>query len=263
MDRSAKTFVMTSLLLWVAVLGGCSRYLSDAQDHFSRAAAEETRLFGAGLAADGGLVRQTSAATDYRLALALLDRELSENEGRLRDERLYGTALMLKALCLWRLADLDAVGDGPLADELAASLATIRAEQRRHAITLGERDRALLIALPGLRDHDRGLRAADYPTARRFFESALAVLDRALTAAAVPETHPVRVYLRLAQLSTCRAWQTAAYHFLAPNEADAEVRTPTDRARSILEKLKPLGERDETTRRQIAQMAARLGLDAR
>lgn len=131
MDRSAKTFVMTSLLLWVAVLGGCSRYLSDAQDHFSRAAAEETRLFGAGLAADGGLVRQTSAATDYRLALDLLDRELSENEGRLRDERLYGTALMLKALCLWRLADLDAAGAGPLADELAASLATIRAEQRR------------------------------------------------------------------------------------------------------------------------------------
>ena len=263
MARRAATILTYSLLVSLALLSGCSRYLRGAQDHFNRAAAEETRLLDAGLAADGGLVRQTSAATDYRLALGLLDRELKENEARLRGERLYGTALMLKALCLWRLADLDAAGAGPLADDLAATLATIRSQQRRHAITLGQRDRVLLIALPGLRDHDQGLRAADYPTARRFFASALAVLDEAFTAAAVPETHPVRVYVRLAQLSTCRAWQTAAYAFLPTREADAEVRTPTDRARSILKELKPLGERDETIRKQIAEMAARLGVDPR
>lgn len=268
-------------LIALCGVGGCgtARYIRAAQDSFNQAAAEENRLFSAGLSTDVGLLSQSSAAGDYRIALALLDRELDENEEELRRDRLYGTALMLKALALWRLADLDGLNEPQLdtgtptgeellagsdsraGDELMATLALLRAEVQAGRITLGERDRVLLVALPGLRDHDRGLRAPDYPAARRFFESALEVMDRSLEADSTPKQHPVRVYIRLAQLSTCRAWQSAAFALLPLGEAEDETNDRVlPRAEEILAELEQLARNDSTLREQIQELKLRLGL---
>lgn len=275
-----------SVLLALAVIalcgvGGCgtARHIRGAQDSFNQAAAEENRLFAAGLSTEVGLLSQSSAAGDYGIALALLDRELDENEEELRRDRLYGTALMLKALTLWRLADLEGLNEpqldpetptgeqllaesaSPSGDELMATLALLRAELEGGRITLGERDRVLLVALPGLRDHDRGLRAPDYATARRFFESALEVMDRSLEVASTPEQHPVRIYVRLAQLSTCRAWQSAAFAHLGLGDAEDETNEHVlPRAEEILEELEKLAQRDSTLKEQIEELKLRLGL---
>lgn len=275
-----------SALLGLAVIALCgasacgtTRHIRAAQDSFNQAAAEENRLFAAGLSTDVGLLSQSSAAGDYRIALALLDRELDENQEELRRDRLYGTALMLKALALWRLADLEGLNepqldtdtptgegllagsDSPAGDELMATLALLRAELEAGRITLGERDRVLLVALPGLRDHDRGLRAPDYPAARRFFESALDVMDRSLEAESTPKQHPVRIYIRLAQLSTCRAWQSAAFALLPLGEAEDETNDRVlPRAEEILAELEQLARNDGTLREQIQELKLRLGL---
>ena len=261
--------------------GGCAttRHIRAAQDSFNQAAAEENRLFAAGLSTEVGLLSQSSAAGDYHIALALLDRELDENEEALRRDRLYGTALMLKALALWRLADLEGLNEpqlndetatgeevlaasgAPADDELVATLARLRAEMEAGRITLGERDRVLLVALPGLRDHDRGLRAPDYPTARRFFQSALELMDHSLEVESTPKQHPVRVYIRLAELSTCRAWQSAAFALLPLREAEEETNERVlPRAEEILAELESLAQKDSRLREQIDELKLRLGL---
>ena len=72
---------------------------------------------------------------------------------------------------------------------------------------LGTRDKVLLRALPGLREHALGLQQSDPKKAQRFFESALSTLEKSLSDVNPPEDHPVRAYIRLAQMRTLRAWR--------------------------------------------------------
>jgi hypothetical protein len=47
--------------------------------------------------------------------------------------------------------------------------------------------------------------------ARRFFKSALSTLEKSLSDVNPPEDHPVRAYIRLAQMRTLRAWRCAEF----------------------------------------------------
>lgn len=243
---------------------GCStRYIREAQTHWSRAATVENQLSAEGYNAENALMRQIGAVTDYKMALALLERELARNERQLRKDGLYETALLLKAMCLWRVADLEdeSASKQTYSGRLSETLGKLRTNQYPD-LSFGERDRVVVAALPGLRDHDRGLAAMDYTNAQSFFRSSLTTLDKAIQQ--TPEMHPIRVYLFLAQLSTCRAWQSAAFAHAGGSMAQgaAAAREPTEKARTILKELETIaGQRDSLLQGQITVMKSRLGVN--
>lgn len=271
------------LILLVVLLGswGCStRYLREAQNHWNRGAQSESAIFAHGYLADQALTTQANANTEYKLALSLLESELAKNTDELRKEKLYGTALMLKAMCLWRLADLES-DDSTYASRFATTTASIRnaietqSSNNANTIVLGERDQILLTALPGLRDHDKGLSATDYEKATDYFKSALSILNEATTQA--PDNHPIRVYLYLAQLSTFRAWQSAAFiHCHKEGKTLTEtgdfinqkvLATDTGPggatitpAKAIIAQLLIVANRDAVLKEQVKQLEERLGL---
>ena len=232
---------LLALTLTLVLASACSttRHIRSAQDSWSRASTIENTLFAEGKSIVGGQLEQVEAATEHRLALAQLNQELKENADKLKADKLYGTALMLKAKCLWRLADLDHVIAPSTTSETTSSLVKVamtggltnatdpsselaltiaQIKSNRESITLGQRDSIMLTALPGLRDHDRGLIATDLAAAEKFFSSAITVLDTAINEEqellAGANTELLQTYLKLAQLSTYRAWKSALFHYL-------------------------------------------------
>ena len=111
---------------------------------------------------------------------------------------------MLKALCQWRVAALDEEADQ---DKIREIIDDIDNRVKQENIALGTRDKVLLRALPGLREHALGLHQSDPKRAKRLFESALSTLEKSLSSVNPPEDHPVRAYIRLAQMRTLRAWR--------------------------------------------------------
>ncbi len=250
--------LLVGLLLLVANLACAARQLREAQDLFNEAAraenAQRAQVFSGGAA----LLDASAAASGYRLSLKLLDEELAGHEAKLREERLFGTALVLKALCLWRLDDLE---DADLSGELSATLARIQKEQTANTLTLGTRDRVMVAALDGLRDHDRGLKATDLASAQANFESALQVTEGALTAQNPPPNHPVRIYLRLSQLATLRAWQAAVWQFM-PNDSPARrelVQRIHGGCKEVGEQLEKPGRTDPELRRVVTFYRTAIG----
>ena len=65
----------------------------------------------------------------------------------------------------------------------------------------------MVIALPGLLDHDRGRLANSLDRADAFFASSYNVLGEA--AGAAPTDHPVHLYIVMAQLQTLNSWAYA------------------------------------------------------
>jgi len=269
------TAALAVVLAFAAASCASARHIRQAQDAFNHAATDENRVFAVGRDAMVAQPSFASGATNYyRTALALVDRELGDNLADLKQDHLYGTALMLKAMCLWRLADLEdlaVLGDasaqpsakGPSArdDGLSATLQTVRRELDAGSITIGERDRVMLFALPGLRDHDRGLRAKTMDRARAFFESAIDETDKAPGLAHVDERHPVVIYVRCAQLSSCRAWQDAAGKLAADaDERNTEIKAASARAKSVLTGLKPLYDENPALKAIVSSLANRLGV---
>ena len=357
----------------VLICAGCmttSRHMNKAQDHFSKASAAERQMNARGYSSDMSLLGQSTASTDYRVALSLIDSEIEDHEKKLREERLLGTALVIKAMCHWRLADLEQLGetdtaftseeveerireaarlgeahkvandkatrlkasldetlkaeeaalkaakaaDNNSSNNIAASapaegalraeveglrstglrvelaqaesdLARVTAERdsanarlneaidgdhmrltlRRVSfddkLVLGTRDRAMLAALPGLRDYDRGRRADDFATASKFFTSSLTVVDRAIREQVVPKRHAVGIHLRLAQLKTCRAWLDAAKQLHDSDEARSDAaEAPTAQARVILDELKALHPADASLATTLREHEAAFGI---
>jgi len=228
------TKITTALLitLGLLVITGCesARYIRSAQNHFNQAAQQENQLLAKSLAAyqAGADASGTSSAlTDYKMALSLVDRAIRENGAKLRQEKLLGTAYMIKAMSLWRISDLNGtppdmlespsaassvenpVISSPERKELVVLIPTIKRElaDAQQPITLGTRDSVMLIALPGLLDHDRGRLVTSLNRADAYFASAYQVLGKA--AAAAPADHPVHLYLVMAQLQTLNAWANA------------------------------------------------------
>lgn len=204
------------VLLLVFVTAGCGAHqLKEAQDSFNQAAAIEA---GSSLEQEQStgdpLVGDPQAINNYRMALALTNEALDEHADSLAEDKLYGTALMLKALSSWRIAALDEDADTADVQAIVGQIETLADKQQ---IELGTRDAVLLKALPGLQEHALGLQESDPKKAGKLFESALDTLDRALNEENPPEDHPVRVYIRLAQLRSVRAWRWVSYPDRPPN----------------------------------------------
>ena len=287
--------ILIAAFLMVSVTACTARYIRQAQDEFSRGAQLENAAFVRGYDIDVSNLAEDPAAA-YRISLSLVNRELDKNESALRQDKLYGTALMLKAMCLWRLtSDLSghrtriegakkALDEAPSAEgrtraegalkkakkelataegELIAVIQEIDAESKAGQIVLGERDLAMLNALPGLRDHDRGLQAQTYEDAERFFKSSLDVVGRTTgDQGLVSPGSQMAIYLRLAMLSTCRAWHYTAFSFHADNLdlAKKKAGDPKERAKELFKELEPLAEGDKRLNKAIKQMKARMGI---
>ncbi len=204
----------------LCLLSACSsvRHIREAQDSFNRAAQvelEEARL-DAGRAADA-VATSPSAAREYAAALALLRRELSENADALAADKLTGTALMLEALCVWRLESL-----GQL-ERSTSGFNEAMKKLAEHREELGTRDQVLSIALPGLRENDEGyerlerekakprdqIEAGELTKARDLFESAYAQLDLAIKEVQPHDSHPIHAFVRVSQLRVCVNWKQA------------------------------------------------------
>lgn len=204
----------------LCLLSACSsvRHLREAQDSFNRAAQvelEEARL-DAGRAADA-VATSPSAAREYAAALALLRRELSENADALAADKLTGTALMLEALCVWRLESLGQLERG------ASGFTEAMKKLAEHREELGTRDQVLSIAVPGLRENDEGfeklerekakkrdeIEARELAKARDLFESAYKQLDRAIDEVQPHSSHAIHAFVRVSQLRVCVNWKLA------------------------------------------------------
>jgi tetratricopeptide (TPR) repeat protein len=237
------------------------RQIREAQSAFNEAARAENADRVASTDSGSMLLASESAASSYRVALGLVQRELDEHEAELREDGLLGTALMLKALALWRIADLD--GDPSSSRELDAAVSELqeRAAANEPGVVLGPRDAALLVALPGLRDHDLGLRQAEYARAKGYFESALAVYEKALADPSLPANHSLRTYLQLSELATLRAWKDAAFtnEELPTQERDAVEKSLLERSKCVAEQLEPAARHDETLARLVQWYARGIG----
>ncbi len=287
--KSLPTRFLIVTLLVVSVTACTARYLRQAQDEFNRGAQMENAAFVRGYDIDVSDLTEDPAAA-YRISLSLVNRELDKNESALRQDKLYGTALMLKAMCLWRLTgdlsshrtrleraikafeDASSEEDRTRAEEalslaqqewdtaegeLTAVIKVINIESKAGQIVLGERDRAMLNALPGLRDHDLALQARTYEDAERFFKSALNVMgattkDQNL----VSPGSQMAIYLRLAMLSTCRAWHYAAFSFNVGdlNLAKEKAADPRKRAEKLFKELESLAKGNKRLDKAIKRM---------
>lgn len=250
------------LLLLVAIGCGAHR-LKQAQDSYNEAAFIEAQVSFEEVEPTGDpLQGEAQALQNYRVALALTDEALEKHAENLRKDRLYGTALMLKALCQWRIAALDKEADHEKVREIVTD---IEGRVEKEEITLGTRDRVLLKALPGLREHALALQQSDPKKAGALFDSALITLEEALTKVNPPTDHPVRAYIRLAQMRTLRAWRWVEY----PNRPkDLEERAKWNeewnkRYEVYREKLAPLMEANRGLRARVEKMDVDFGYEAK
>jgi hypothetical protein len=187
------TIVAAALL---AAACGTARYIGQAQTAFNDGASAEIE---ARATPGADALSNQRAEASYATARALLGEEIRANADALRADELLGVAYTLKALAEWRLSDLRDDEDLRVAAQKSADAAK--------GVATGTRDRVVLAALPGLLDHERGLRDTDYDRAHAHFDSACRTLDASL--AGVPANHAVRVWVRLSQMQTCQAWHVA------------------------------------------------------
>ena len=111
MKSMRSRMVANALLFSLLLAAGCATHrLRQAQDLFSRAASVENRSRDTATLAeepDLGMVDHSAALNDYRMALGLINESLDRARRDLIQDDLLGTAYVLKALCLWRIADLE------------------------------------------------------------------------------------------------------------------------------------------------------------
>jgi hypothetical protein len=221
-----------ALVVVAALAVGCAsvNHLREAQESFNQAAALETQLrFDAALPegpTQGPLTQSTTIQNGYASALLSLDRLEAKDLERLKQDKLWGNVLALKALAQWKLGLLDRARD------------TAREGQQAAADQVFPRDRALLLALPGLIKTDEAFaalqrlpaaptpeqRAATLKNVQLLVADAGDALDRGR--GAVDPGHPVQVYLIQAKLAALRNLQSAHERL---GEGDARTLPPGQR----------------------------------
>lgn len=235
----------------LAVAGtGCASVnrLREAQESFNQAAAEENRLrFDAALQegpSQAPLIQNTTIQNGYASALLSLDKLEARDIARLQQDKLWGNVLALKALAQWKLG---------LRDKAAA---TAREMQQAGADQVHPRDRALLLALPGLIKTDEafaalqrvpaapdaGQRAATLRNVQSLVADAGVAIDQARAAA--DPAHPVHVYLIQARLAALRNLQSA-HERLGDGDARTLPAGERDAVRQLLKALKCQSDRLE------------------
>jgi hypothetical protein len=217
-----------SYALFLSLLVSCAAHrLHEAQSRYNEAARIESGINLSDVESDP-LMRSSEAVAEYRLALGLVDEALRSPRlvGDLKRDDLYGNALLLKALCKWRISELNGIAES---GEMNRLVREIKAEVNAEKITLGTRDNVLLHALPALHEYRRGLEATKPSEAVKWFSSSITTLDAVLTQTGPPPDHPVRAYVRLSQLSSLRAWKHVARSHLkidphaTPNEVERQL----------------------------------------
>lgn len=233
-----------AVLVLVAALGGaaCSstNRLREAQAAFNEAAAAESQLrFGDALpegSTQGQVTQLATVQNGYASALLSLDQMDARDVARLKQDRLLGNVLALRALAQWKLGLFDKARD------------TAREAQLIAADQIFPRDRALLLALPGLIKTDEAFAALGRlpaePTATQrvatlrnvqlLVADAADAIDRGRGAA--DAVHPVHVYLIQARLAALRNLQVAHQRL---GEGDART-LPADRRAEAQDLLREL-----------------------
>lgn len=249
--RRPRPIVALIVVLLVAlVAAGCAgtNRLREAQTAFNEAAAAESQLrFGDALAegsTQGAVTQHTTIQNGYASALLSLDQLDARDVARLKQDRLWGNVLALRALAQWKLGMLDRARD------------TAKEAQQVAADQIFPRDRALLLALPGLIKTDEAFaalerlpaqptdaqRAATLRNVQLLIADASDAIDRGRGAA--DAAHPVHLYLIQARLAALRNLQVAHQRL-----GDGEARTlPADRrdeAQALLKELHCRSERLE------------------
>ena len=254
MRSMLRPLVLAALLLAAAC--GAHR-LSQAQDSFNEAA----RLEAQAAQLTSPITDSSQALQNYRIALSLTEQALGKYGDSLKKDKLYGTALVLNALCQWRIAALD---ENANVDKIKAVVA--RAEQlaKDQQITLGTRDRVLLQALPGFREHALAQRERDRARAKDLYESSLETLDNALTKVNPPPDHPIRIYIRLFQMRTVRAWRWAEFPSRPKVPVTAKIEWLEKFKKRYLKyraHLKPLIAANDELYREVHSMDEEIGVD--
>lgn len=259
----ARVLVLLATLL---VASGCTtRYIRQAQSEFSAGAAVELGNAANGAGLEMSPTPEGAARVHYRAAYELVVQEQAENGAELQRDKLLGTARMLEILAGWRLSDLD---DD---EELRVSVQnrvtdTIRATTSDPpAMTIGTRDMVLLRAMNGLLDHDRGLRQTTFAEVNGHFQSAHDRLGEALVEAAPPNDHPIRIWVRLAQLNTCKAWSSKVVEVQdrTADQRNKKLKDIHDLWVAAATHLKPLLAAYPQLRPVLELKAAQMGIDLR
>ena len=191
-------------LALVAVLAaGCVSVnrLREAQDAFNQAATAENAVQFENDPANTA-ANLASVRAGYASALLSLGKLEPKDERTLQQDGLWGTALTLKSLCQWRLG------------QYSQALASAVEAQGNATNQVYPRDRALLVALPGLIKTDQAY-------TKIFSNAPLAEVEELLTGpngaianiqnarANTDKDHPVQIYLIQAQLAAYRNFTVA------------------------------------------------------
>ena len=242
-----------ALVFLVLLAAGCASVnrLREAQDAFSQgAAAENAQRLVPGNPADT-LTSLSSVRTSYASALQSLEQLSADERRSLREQGLWGTALTLKALCQWRLG------------EYAKALATAAEAQQDTPEQIYPRDRALLLALPGLIKTDQAdakiLQKQSFPEVKELLVGPSgAVQDIQNARAAVGAEHPVQLYLIQAQLAAYRNYMVAVHVFQNASVPDGDParESAKEQLRQLNELLKKSA--DEAQRASVVQYWAKL-----
>ncbi len=199
-------FLFLSLVFTVVVIG-CAQinHLREAQDAFNQATHAENALRFNPVPNSEAASLSVAARTGYASVLVSLDRLDPQEVNRLKQDRLWGNVLALKALAQWRLrlypqakktanAALELSGDElhPRDRTLMTALpALIRIDQVHHFVSLRE-----------IKDNEEMSKNDFDANIRTPLLNATSILDKARRLVAPDE--PVQIYLIQAQLAAYR-----------------------------------------------------------
>ena len=203
-------------VFFAAVIGGCSNYnLQQAQDSYVDAVASEQVLT---------LESGVTALAQYKITLVMVDEVIQKDRKRLEQDGLLGVAYTLKALTLFKIADLET--DQLVAGEIPSSetpqvseagtsrqnllefLRSVYPENGKPPVVYGTRDSAVMRSLYGLYDYIGGRAETDAAAAIRWFRSAIKQLEEAHSRA--PATHDVQAVIALYELTVLAEWDWRA-----------------------------------------------------
>jgi hypothetical protein len=218
-----------------------------AQDSFSKGAEIENR---AALATPDNLATnvtatESSALIDYTDARDNIRRALGKQRSQLDSDGLTGSALALQALISWRLDDLvgsTQSGGDPCSGQNYQACAKASSQQAaaifkdQQGLT---RDAFIMTILPGLLDHNLGLKATEQTPkiASGDFLSAYTVVHDGMTqlgpineisSGRVTQVQQLQAYGLLAQLQTLRAWYVAIGHAAKPGAVSPDQALTAD-----------------------------------
>ena len=213
-----------SIALAAFLAAGCAadvNRLREAQDSFNQAAGAENALRFDRKASDA-LASMGAVRSGYASALLSLNNLSSKDEAALRQDGLWGSALTLKAFTQWRLGQYE------------RAIATAELAKQGASDQMYPRDRALIVALPGLVKTDQAYNKILLTNAPLSDVKALLVGERGAVAdlqkarQQVDRDHPVQVYFIQAQLAAFRNYQVAAdylgNHSTVPADDEARVK---------------------------------------